>query len=161
MNNNFKEIRRTKQILTIDECYDVLDNEPRGVLSINSDNGYPYGIPMNHYFSKEENRLYFHGGKDGYKIDCLKKNNKCSYTAMKQINISDNGWSYIYHSVIIFGEIHFIEDINKIEEISRLLSHKFTNDESYINNEIKYSLDRTAMFYIDIKHMSGKRVNER
>ena len=31
----------------------------RGVLSVLDDNGYPYGIPMNHWYNEEDGKLYF------------------------------------------------------------------------------------------------------
>ena len=45
----FREMRRIKQALSQDECTEVLKNEPRGVLSLIGENGYPYGIPMDHW----------------------------------------------------------------------------------------------------------------
>ena len=40
------------------------------------ENGYPYGIPMNHWYNPEDGKIYFHGAKEGQKIDSIKKNNK-------------------------------------------------------------------------------------
>ena len=39
-------MRRFKQGLTREECVEILKNEPRGVLSLIGDDGYPYGLPM-------------------------------------------------------------------------------------------------------------------
>ncbi len=157
----FKEIKRVKQVLPNDECVKILEETPRGVLSINGDDGYPYGMPLNHYYDKEENRLYFHGGKFGYKMDCLYKDNRCSYAVMKEVGVHENGWAILFESVIVFGKIHFVEDVDMIASISRKLSHKFTLDDGYIEEEIRKSLDRTAMFYIEIEHMTGKKVTEK
>lgn len=157
----FRKLTRIKQALSLSDCQNILETELRGVLSINNLDDYPYGIPLNHYYDKDNNRLYFHSSKFGYKIESMKKNNKCSYNVIKQIGLSDNNWSYIYHSVIIFGKIHFVNDIEEIERISRLLSYKFTSDNNYIDNEINKSLKDTCMFYIEILDMNGKIVNEK
>lgn len=156
----FRELTRFKQKLSDEECINILKTELRGVLSVNGLNGYPYGMPLNHFYVEEENRLYFHSGKIGYKIDCLKENNKVSYTVYDKGFKKDGFWANNIKSVIVFGSVYFVEDINKIEEISRKLSYKFTNDDTYIDGEIKRSLKNTAMFYIEIENICGKLVNE-
>jgi len=157
----FRKLNRVKQELENSECKNILKEELRGVLSLNGDDGYPYGMPMNHFYVEEENRLYFHGGMIGYKMDCIKKDNKCSYCVINKGEKRLDHWSLIFKSVIVFGKIHLVEDINEIKRISKLLSYKFTKDENEIDNEIKLSLNHTAMFYIDIEYMTGKKVNER
>ena len=156
----FRELTRIKQKLRNEECIEILKSEKRGVLSINGLNGYPYGIPLNHYYNEEDNRIYFHSGKIGYKIDSLKENNKVCYTVYDKGYLKDDFWALNVKSVIIFGSVYFVNDINKIEEISRKLSYKFINDEKYINDEINRSLKNTLMFYIEIENMCGKLVNE-
>lgn len=157
----FKELRRIKQKLDIEESKEILSNTLRGVLSLNGLDGYPYGIPLNHYYSKEDNRLYFHSGKIGYKIDCINNDNKCSYCVLNDGDKSDNHWSLIFKSVIVFGKIKFVNDIKEIERISRLLSYKFTSNDKEIDKEIELSLNNTKLFYIDIEYIIGKLVNER
>jgi len=156
----FRELTKIKQKLRNEECIEILKSEKRGVLSINGLNGYPYGIPLNHYYNEEDNRIYFHSGKIGYKIDSLKENNKVCYTVYDKGYLKDDFWALNVKSVIIFGSVYFVNDINKIEEISRKLSNKFINDEKYINDEINRSLKNTLMFYIEIENMCGKLVNE-
>lgn len=41
----FRTMRRFKQELTREECLAVLRSQPRGVLSLLGENGYPYGLP--------------------------------------------------------------------------------------------------------------------
>ena len=42
----FRKMRRFKQELSREECIEILKSEPRGVLSVMGEDGYPYGIPM-------------------------------------------------------------------------------------------------------------------
>ena len=42
----FRKMRRFKQELSKEECMEILKNEPRGVLSVLGDDGYPYGMPV-------------------------------------------------------------------------------------------------------------------
>ena len=156
----FKEVSRIKQRLDMEESKEILEKELRGVLSVNSLDGYPYCMPLNHYYLKEENRLYFHSSKHGYKIDCIKNDNRCSYSVIDSGTKKENDWALVFKSVIVFGKIHFIENKDEIAKIARLLSYKFTDDDKYIDDEITKNLNNTAMFYIEIEHITGKRVIE-
>lgn len=60
----FRKMRRFKQQISEEECREILKQEPRGVLSLIGDNGYPYGIPMDHWYCEEDGKLYFHGAKE-------------------------------------------------------------------------------------------------
>ena len=62
--------------------------------------------------------------------------------------------------MIVFGRIEIIEDKDKIYDITRRLSYKFTDDEAYIEREIKHAGPRTFMFALAPEHMTGKLVNE-
>ena len=44
----FKAMRRFKQQLSEEKSIEILTNEPHGVLSLMSDSGYPYGVPITH-----------------------------------------------------------------------------------------------------------------
>ena len=50
----FRELTRKKQQLPAEECIDVLKAALRGVLAVNGDDGYPYAVPINHYYDEEE-----------------------------------------------------------------------------------------------------------
>ena len=63
----FRKMRRFKQQLPEAECREVLREQKRGVLSMLGDDGYPYGIPMNHWYCEEEGVLYFHSAKEGHR----------------------------------------------------------------------------------------------
>ncbi|MBO5281107.1 MAG: pyridoxamine 5'-phosphate oxidase family protein, partial [Clostridia bacterium] len=75
----FRELTRKKQKLSSEECIHILISEKRGVLSVNGDNGYPYGSPINHYYNEDDGKIYFHCGKIGHRLDSLKNNNKVSF----------------------------------------------------------------------------------
>lgn len=42
----FRKMRRSENEISRKECIEILTNEPRGVLSLFGEDGYPYGIPM-------------------------------------------------------------------------------------------------------------------
>ena len=53
----FREMLRSRQQLTQKECVNILKTELRGVLSVLGDDGYPYGVPVNHYYCEEDGKL--------------------------------------------------------------------------------------------------------
>ena len=156
----FRPMRRFKQQLREEECIRILQEEKRGVLSMLGEDGYPYGIPMNHWYSPEDGKLYFHGAKTGHKIDAVTKNCKVSYCVFDAGFRREGEWALNISSVIVFGRIELIEDQEKIYKIARLLSYKFTNDEEYIEREIQKSGPGTMMFALVPEHMTGKLVKE-
>ncbi len=156
----FREMIRKKQQLSEAECIDLLTREPRGVLSVLGDDDYPYGMPLNHFYCPEDGKLYFHSGRKGHKIDAMLRHDKASFCVYDQGFRREGEWALNIRSVIVFGRIEIITDTEKIYEISRMLSHKFTQDENYIEEEIRKSGPRTYMFALVPEHMTGKLVNE-
>ena len=156
----FRGMQRKKQQLTTEECIAILKNEPRGVLSVLGDDDYPYGMPMNHFYCEAEGRIYFHSGKKGHKIDAMTRHNKASFCVYDQGFCREGEWALNIKSVIVFGHIEPVEDQDKIYEIARLLSYKFTDDMKYIEREIQTSGPRTLMFTLVPEYMTGKLVNE-
>ena len=156
----FREMLRKKQQLPEEECIEILKNELRGVLSVIGDDDYPYGMPINHFYCEEDGKIYFHSGRKGHKIDAMKRHDKASFCVYDQGFRREGEWALNIRSVIVFGRIEFIEDRDKIYEIARHLSHKFTDDEEYIEREIVRSGPGTLMFALVPEHITGKLVNE-
>lgn len=156
----FREMLRKKQQLSREECIEILKEEPRGVLSVLGDDDYPYGMPVNQYYCEEDGKLYFHSGKKGHKIDAMRRHDKASFCVYDSGYRREGEWALNIRSVIVFGRIEIIEDREKIYEISRELSYKFTSDSEYIEREIRQSGPGTFMFALVPEHITGKLVNE-
>ena len=156
----FREMRRFKQQISGEECIRILMEEKRGVLSMHGEDGYPYGIPMNHWYNPEDGKLYFHGAKAGHKIDAVTKDNRVSYCVYDAGYRREGEWALNIRSVVVFGRISLVTDEEKAKEISIRLSRKFTDDEEYIRKEIRNSLARVQCLELTIDHMTGKLVNE-
>ena len=156
----FRELVRKKQQISNEECVELLKEELRGVLSVQGDDGYPYGLPINHYYNEADGCLYFHSGMTGHKIDALRRDSKASFCVYDRGFRREGEWALNIKSVIVFGRIEIIEDKETIYDISRKLSHKFTRDEGYIDREIARSGPNTLLFRLVPEHMTGKLVNE-
>ena len=156
----FREMIRKKRQLPEAECGEILKTQLRGVLSVLGDEGYPYGMPMNHYYCEEDGKIYFHGGQTGHKIDAMKRCDKASFCVYDEGFREDGDWALNIRSVIVFGRIEFITDQATVYRISEKLSRKFTDDDAYIRREIERSGPRTLLFALVPEHMTGKLVKE-
>lgn len=154
----FRELKRTKQQLSHDECINILKQEVRGVLAVNGDDNYPYAFPINYFYDEDTNKIYFHSGKIGYKLDALKENNKVSFCVFDKGHHIDNHWSLNINSIVIFGKINFIYDFP--DDLMIKFSRKFTDDIEYISDEINKYKKNTILLCLEIEHMTGKIVNE-
>ena len=156
----FRKMRRFKQQISEAECINVLKTQPRGVLSVVGDDGYPYGIPLSHFYCEEDGHIYFHGAGEGHKIDALKKCDKVSFCVYDEGYRREGEWSLNIKSVVVFGRIRFVDGAEKKEKICRSIGYKFTSDAEYVENEVKNDAGRCLCLELVPEHMTGKLVNE-
>ena len=156
----FRKMRRVGQQISDDECREILRTEKRGVLSLIGDEGYPYGIPLDHWYCEENGRIYFHGAKEGHKIDSIKKCDKASYCVYDEGYTKPGEWALNIKSVIVFGRIRLVTDKDKEREICTRLVQKFTDDEDFLEKELRNSLARVQCLELIPEHITGKLVNE-
>ena len=156
----FREVARVKQQLSAAECAQILKTEKRGVLSVLGDEGYPYGMPMNHWYCEEDGKLYFHSGLKGHRSDAMKACDKASFCVYDAGYRREGEWALNIRSVIVFGRLQVVEDEEKALEFIRRLSDKFTDDTAYVEREIREAMDHTLIFTLTPEHITGKLVNE-
>ena len=157
----FRKVRKIKNELDEKATKEVLKKAPRGVLALNGDDGYPYGLPLNYVYDEDNNALYFHGTKTGYKIDCIEKSPKASFTALLEEGVSDDGWSKNVSSVVAYGLLEEIEDYDFARDALEKLAQKYYPSEDLIEKNIKANFKNTKILAFHISYMTGKRVNER
>ena len=156
----FRELTRKNKQLSTEDCIEVLQEETRGVLSVLGDNDYPYGMPMNHWYNEEDGKIYFHCGKAGHRLEALKKHDKVSFCVFDKGYRNEGSWALNVKSVIVFGRIEVIDDMEKVIDITTRLSHKFTKDEEYIKKEIELYGNDTLLLQLTPEHICGKQVTE-
>ena len=156
----FRKLVRSNKQIPIEECIALLTKETRGILSVNGDDGYPYGMPMNHFYSPEDHCIYFHCGRSGHRLDSLKRSNKASFCVCEQGSKEDGDWAYRVRSVIVFGRVEMIDDLHMVRHIARKLSYKFTQDEAYIQTEMDRYAAAAILLKLQPEHICGKVVQE-
>jgi len=156
----FRDLIRKNKQLPMEECIEILKSETRGVLSVCGDDGYPYGMPMNHWYNEEDGKIYFHSGKLGHRTDALRRCGKVSFCTYNKGYRKEGEWALNVSSVIVFGKIEIVEDHQRIVDIAAKLSRKFTQDEEYIRREIELYASKTLLLELTPEHICGKSVNE-
>ena len=156
----FRKMRRWKQQISNEEALSVLKAETRGVLSMVGEDGYPYGIPMNHWYCEEDGKLYFHGAKEGQKIDLIQKNDKVCYTVVEKGRANEGEWALNARSIVVFGRIAVVAEEEKAKKICTELCRKFTDDEAYLKQELEHAFPRVLCLELTPEHVTGKMVKE-
>ena len=156
----FRPMRRFRQQIDEEECRQVLRESRRGVLSVLGDDGYPYGVPLDHWYDPDTGHLFFHGAKEGHKLDAIRACDKASYCVMDEGHREGDDWPLHFRSVIVFGRMREVEDEETRRRICREICLKFTEDEAYIAHELESAFPRVCCLELVPEHMTGKRVKE-
>ncbi len=155
----FRPMRRFKQQLTDEECISILKNEPRGVLAVLGDDGYPYTIPLD--FVYEDGIIYFHCAREGHKLDAVQKYEKASFCVLDKGVKSETDWSYYFNSVVCFGRVKILSEKNEVLRTLKLLGMKYYPSEQEADAEVTKFADKVCMLALTIEHMTGKYVHEK
>jgi len=156
----FRDLLRKNKEISKEICIEILKSEKRGVLSVIGDWGYPYGMPMNHFYNENDGCIYFHCGKSGHRLDSLRNNDKVSFCTYTEGYKKQGEWALNIESVIVFGKVDIVDNIVKIRDITERLSRKFTDDKEYIRNEIELFAVETLLLKLTPEHICGKHITE-
>lgn len=133
----FREMRRFKQQITTEECKKVLKEEKRAAFSVISDDGYPYTIPINFYYDEADNIIYFHGAKEGHKVDAMNRCDKVCLTVWNQGFKKEGHWEWNPTSVVVFGKVKLVTEKNIFEDRLRKLAAKYYPNIDEIEKEME------------------------
>ena len=154
----FRKIRKIKNEIDKDAVDSLLRSCRRGVLSMNGEDGYPYAIPVNYYYDEANQKIYFHGAKAGYKVDCLNSCDKVCFTVFGNESIKDLEWAPYVQSVVVFGRCHLVDTDN---EVLKTFMMKYYPSVDLVDKVIKEDSKFVQMYEISIEHKSGKQVQEK
>ncbi|MDY4145474.1 MAG: pyridoxamine 5'-phosphate oxidase family protein [Bacilli bacterium] len=133
----------------------------RGVLALNGDDGYPYAIPINYYYDKDTEKIYFHGSRVGHKVDTIRSSSKVCFTVYGNGTIKNETWAPFMQSVVVFGKCHILKDTPEKNTLLKKITLKYYHNEQLIDEEITRAGKAAQIYKIDIEHLSGKEIQER
>ena len=154
-------MRRKKKEISQEAAKQLLHQERRGVFAVNGDDGYPYAVPVNYYYSEEGNKIYFHGAREGHKVDALKRDDKVCFTVYGNETIKEETWAPYLQSAVIFGRCRLLDDPEETLVLTRKIAEKYYPGKELIEEEIRRSGKAVQLYEISIEHLSGKEIQEK
>ena len=155
----FREMRRSKQRLPREVAVEILERNTSGVLALSGDEGYPYAVPMSYVYA--DGKIYFHSAKNGHKIDAIQRNEKASFCVIDQDQIVPEKYTTFFRSVIVFGRLRLVEDMEEMRRIAATLAMKYSADfKEGIPKEINASIRNMAVLELTIDHITAKEAIE-
>ena len=157
----FREIRKKQNEIDVTAAEALLQDSRRGILAVNGDDDYPYAIPVNYFYDRENQKIYFHGARAGHKVDALKACDKVCFTVYGNESIREESWAPFLQSAVVFGRCHLLEAGEEAMELLKRFAMKYYPDEKMVDEEIRQAGKAVQIFEIEIEHLSGKEVQER
>ena len=158
----FRRMRRAGQQVSEDAYKAVLEQEKRAAFSVIGDDGYPYTVPIDFYYDGQENKIYFHGAKEGHKADAIRRCDKVCFAVWNQGFKKEGRWEWNATSVVVFGRVKLVTDPAVKEEKLRSLASKYYPTADEVEKEMTApGFGQVQLFAIEVEQMTGKLVNER
>ena len=157
----FREIRRKTKIIDRAVAEALLQSGRRGVLAVNGDDGYPYAVPINYFYDKDAQKIYFHGARIGHKVDSLRACDKVCFTVYGNERIKEETWAPFVQSTVVFGRCHLMKHDVQAMAVLKKLAMKYYPTEQMVEEEIDKAGKAVQMFEIEIENLSGKEIQEK
>lgn len=155
----FREMRRKKQVLSLEENVKILNRGTSGVLAVSGDDAYPYTVPMSYVY--HDHKILFHCAQAGHKIDAILKNDKVSFCVIDQDQVVPEKFTTYFRSVIAFGKARILDDDTEKREAIEILAARYSPDhEEERLKDIDSSFKRLCLVELAIEHLSGKEALE-
>ena len=145
-----------KRFISQDEALSILEAGSYGILST-ALSGEPYGVPVNYFYSKQGDCVFFHCALTGRKLNNIKNNARVSFTVVGWEKAVPEKLTTCFESVILSGNAQIVTD--EVEKTEKLLlfCKKFAPDFNNIDKVIAKMLPKTAVVKIMIERIKGKR----
>lgn len=156
----FREMRRSKQALSLEETVQILSSGTSGVLAVSGDDDYPYAVPLSYVY--HDNKIYFHCAKAGHKLDAIARNEKVSFCVIDKDQVVPDEYTTYFRSVIVFGKARIIEDEAEKRSALEILAVKYSpgHEAERRLQAIEKDINRTCMIEVAIEYMTGKEAIE-
>ena len=139
------------------EIDEIISKCPVCYVSMVDENNHPYVLPFN--FGYSNGVIYLHSSQKGHKIDILKKNpNVCiAFSTDHQLRYQSEqvacSYSMKYRSVLAFGQVEFITDLEQKKEfLNKVMTH-------YTDREFSYNepaLREVCTYHVKVEKFTAK-----
>ncbi|MBE5775071.1 MAG: 5-nitroimidazole antibiotic resistance protein [Clostridiales bacterium] len=162
----FRQMRRFKQQISLEECREVLRRATSGVLGLYGDDGYPYTVPISFVYEEGGDGLGtigFHCARTGHKIDAIRRDEKVSFTVIDRDEVVPEARTTKFCSVIAFGRARILEDEDELRRAAMAVGSKYCKGyEQGCAEETEDTIRRGTLCCVEITidHMTGKIARE-
>lgn len=150
----FRKMRRHKKEMDKKTAMAVLESGEYGILATQSEDGYPYAVPLN--YAVHQGAIYFHCATTGHKLDNLAHNDKVSFCVVPQAEILPKEFSTRFKSVVVFGRACAVEGEEKeaglLALVQRFSPEFLEEGKTYIRN----AAAKTQVIKITMESLTGK-----
>lgn len=148
-------MRRSVLAMTEEETLSLIRSCRFAVLSLVDPDGLPYGVPLD-YICKD-NKLYFHGAKEGRKTDSMRMNPRGCAVILGETAVIPEKFGREYASAIVEGPIELIDDPEKKREVMTwVVETNSPNHQEKGKAIIEKMLDRVLIYQMHMEAVSGK-----
>lgn len=156
----FREMRRKRQMLSKEECEQVLYRGTSGVLAVSGDDGYPYAVPLSYVY--DHGCIYFHCAKSGHKLDAIRRDAKVSFCVIDRDQVVPEEYTTYFCSVIVFGKIRILEEEQEKRRAIQRLAVKYAPKDSEAARQAAIEREYAPLCMLELvpDYISGKEAIE-
>jgi len=146
------ELKRQDRKLSQAEAEDILSQGVFGVLSLNGDDDYAYGIPMSYVYSGD--RIYLHCAVAGDILTRVRSDSRVSFCVVGKSNPEPEKFAMEYSSVVVFGKANIVGDEEKFNILLAFVD-KYVSDYKGKGKEPSSAVHKTFCIRIDVERVVG------
>ena len=133
----------------------MIDAKEYAVLSLTDADGRAYGVPLD--YVRKDDSLYFHGAKEGRKVEAMRINSWACAVIMGDTTIVPEKFGRKYESAVIEGPIELIDDPEQKRQVMTWVAE--SRSPAYPEKAqavIERMLDRVLVYKMKMEIVSGK-----
>lgn len=141
------KMRKTKQLLSLSECQEIMAKINYGVLSF-SYQDLPYSVGLNHIIY--DGRIFFHCAKSGFKLNSI--NQRSTFLIVEDLGINLEVGTHNHNSVAIYGTIRQVTDTATKKAALLQIVADLAPKHPYNDKMLEF----TNILELDVDYMIGK-----
>ncbi len=151
--------RKDREVAEFDEIVKIIEQLEVARLGF-VDGDEAYIVPLNFGFEQDGERLtlYFHGAREGRKVDLIEKTGRASFEmdAGHKLIRGERAcdYSYAYACVMGAGDVRVLTEAAEKEKGLKAIMRKFSDREFEFDRS---TIERTAVFELVVDRITAKR----
>lgn len=155
------EMRRKELAVSQPEVLDQIIRSCDCIHLALSDGDYPYIVPMNFGYQRENGQavFYLHSAGEGHKVSLFRKEKRCGFalSAHRQLKTGSTACAYsmAYESIAGNGDITELTDPAEKRSALQVIMSSYSNRTDW--TFLEASVQKTCVFRLAVREMSGRK----